>query len=382
MSTFLGIGMGPIQTGIFIAGAAAGGMNRIVIAEVDDKLRQAVHAAGSITINIAAADRVYQETYPNVEVYNPNDPAEREKLVAAAAEATEIATALPSIKFFQYAKDWLREGFRRTPGNLRLVYTAENHNHAAEALAEAIGEEFAHTYYLNTVVGKMSGVMPAAECETRGYALLAPGADRGHLVEQFNRIYISAVPEVEKRRVAGLYVKSDLLPFEEAKLYGHNAIHFWLGIHGAAAGKTLMSDLAADTELLQQARNAFVDESGQALCRKYAGLDELFTPKGFAAYADDLLVRMTNPFLQDAISRIIRDLPRKLSWDDRVIGTMRMIRNQGLVPQLIAHGAALAAIAEYGDSPAAIREKLAELWPQPWTDEHEQLWKLIESELV
>ena len=30
MSTFLGIGLGPIQTGIFLAGAAKGGFDRIV----------------------------------------------------------------------------------------------------------------------------------------------------------------------------------------------------------------------------------------------------------------------------------------------------------------------------------------------------------------
>ena len=47
MSTFLGIGLGPIQTGIFLAGAAKGGFDRIVIAEVNDALKNAVNAAGS-----------------------------------------------------------------------------------------------------------------------------------------------------------------------------------------------------------------------------------------------------------------------------------------------------------------------------------------------
>ena len=39
---FLGIGAGPIQTGIFVAGAAAGGFERIVLADVDSALVEAL----------------------------------------------------------------------------------------------------------------------------------------------------------------------------------------------------------------------------------------------------------------------------------------------------------------------------------------------------
>lgn len=377
MSTFLGIGMGPIQTGIFIAGAAKGKFDRIVIAEVDDRLRIPIHKAGCISVNIAEADRVRTEQYGPVEVYNPNDPAELPELIAAAAEADELATALPSINFFKFPAPWLAEGFRRNPGKRRFIYTAENNNHAAEALEAALGEKFSDVWCLNTVIGKMSGVISADECAARGFAPLAPGADRGHLVEKFNTIYISSAPGIGERKVANLYEKADLLPFEEAKLYGHNAIHFWLGIHGSGKGGEFMSDLKDDRELLAEARKAFVNESGAALCKKYAGLDPLFTPEGFAAYADDLLVRMVNVYLKDAIARVIRDLDRKLGWDDRVIGTMRMVLSQGIEPEIFARGAALALKAwKPGASGDEAKAALAALWPEPWGGEHEKLWQL------
>jgi mannitol-1-phosphate/altronate dehydrogenase len=84
---------------------------------------------------------------------------------------------------------------------------------------------------------------------------------------------------------------------------------------------------------------------------------------------------MTNSFLKDAVARITRDLERKLSWEDRVIGTMRLIMKEGVTPENFAKGAAIAAqeFAEGND----VRAKLAELWPQPWTEEHEALAKLI-----
>lgn len=380
MSVFVGIGMGPIQTGIFLSGAAKGKFDRIVIAEVDDKLKQAINGSGGkVTINIAAEDRVYSETYANVEVYNPNIPAELEKLTEAAAEGEEFATALPSVKFFAGCASWLKAGFERQPQRRRFIYTAENNNHAAEELAKAIGAEFPNTFYLNTVVGKMSGVVPAQDCAAQKLELLCPGADRAHLVEEFNRIYISNCPQIEERSVQNLYVKQDLYPFEEAKLYGHNAVHFLLGIMGKQRNHEFMSELRAEQDLMEIARKAFIEESGAALCKKWGSTgDELFTADGFAAYAEDLLVRMTNPFLKDAIARITRDIPRKLSWDDRVIGTMRVVLSQGKTPANFAIGAALAARELAGTEDATvIREKLEELWPQPWGDEHKTLLELI-----
>ena len=174
MSTFVGIGLGPIQTGIFLAGAFKGGFDRIVIAEVNPDLKAAVNAAGSVTVNIANRDSITTEVYGNVEVYNPLDPAELPKLIEAAAEAEEFATALPSVKFFSSCAPWLLEGFKRSPERRRFIYTAENNNHAAEELEKAVGVAFPNTYYLNTVIGKMSGVLKESPLP-----MLAPGAPVG-----------------------------------------------------------------------------------------------------------------------------------------------------------------------------------------------------------
>lgn len=371
MSTFVGIGLGPIQTGIFLAGAAKGGFDRIVIAEVNDQLKNAVNEVHSVTINIAAADRVYQECYKGVEVYNPMIPEELEKLISAAAEADELATALPSVKFFPASAQWLRAGFALQPNRRRFIYTAENNNHAAEAMEAAMGISFPNTYYLNTVIGKMSGVISASERTP-----LAPKASNGHLVEEFNTIYISSCPGIEERKVKSLYVKSDLFPFEDAKLYGHNATHYLLANLGKSKNCTTMDELRNYPEFMEIARQAFINESGAAMIKKYGHLqDELFTAEGFANYANGLLERMTNPFLKDAIDRIVRDPERKLSWDDRSIGAMRLIMSQGITPCNFASGAKLAVLDWVAG--ADPRMKLAELWPQPWGEEHEQLCTLL-----
>ena len=78
------------------------------------------------------------------------------------------------------------------------------------------------------------------------------------------------------------------------------------------------------------------------MVRRYAGVDPLFTPEGYRRYANDLLARMTNPYLRDTVERVGRDPERKLGWDDRLIGTMRMALREGVAPRRYALGAAAA----------------------------------------
>ena len=125
-------------------------------------------------------------------------------------------------------------------------------------------------------------------------------------------------------------------------------------------------------------RYAFLNESGVALRRKYAGVEDMFTESGMANYANGLIDRMQNVYLSDSIDRVIRDIRRKLSWDDRVVGTMRLALSQGVRPVNFAKGALLAARKEFGTDPAAIRAGLAELWGKDQEDgEAKQIFDLI-----
>jgi mannitol-1-phosphate/altronate dehydrogenase len=109
-------------------------------------------------------------------------------------------------------------------------------------------------------------------------------------------------------------------------------------------GVARVADLQDVPGMLPFARKAFIEESGAALIRKHAGLDPLFTPEGYRNFADDLLERMTNPFLVDLIERVTRDTERKLGWNDRLAGTMRLALEQGILPQRYALGAAAALV--------------------------------------
>ncbi|MFC1633374.1 hypothetical protein ACFL5Z_00920 [Planctomycetota bacterium] len=351
---FTGFGFGPIQGGLFAKEAfQSGNFARIAVAEIDAELVEVVRAnKGSYYVNVAKTDGIETLKIDNVDLLNPNVPDDRKSLRDVLTQSTEIATCLPSVKFYESGREnsialLIAEGLKNNTREGTIIYAAENNNHAAEILREAVGGRTRvplreRVQFLNTVIGKMSRVVtdPTEIAELK-LATIAPGLERAFLVEQFNRILVSRTTITDFQPGIEVFIeKDDLLPFEEAKLYGHNAIHSLLGFIGAVKGATSMTELKDDKAVMEIGRAAFLQESGAALIKKYANLgDELFTEAGYRSYAEDLLERMTNPYLGDTVARVTRDIRRKLESDGRIFGTMQLALEHGIEPQNMALGA-------------------------------------------
>jgi len=336
---FTGFGFGPIQAALFAKLAAeSGNFDSISVAEVDGALVRAIRANGDrYAVNVAYEDGVKTEHVEGVRLLDTNDPADLAQLKTSLSRATEIVTSLPSVEFYKGVAPLITENISDNPC---VVYTAENNNHAAEILQRLVGtcsrDARAPKQFLNTVIGKMSQVVTDPdEIARRGLATMTPDFPRAFLVESFNRILVSQItlPGFEPG-ITAFEEKPDLLPFEEAKLYGHNAIHAAMGFMCAEAGLVAMSGLCHDAERYGIVRRAFVEEAGVALVRKHAHTgDPLFTSRGMTAYAEDLLRRMTNPHLGDTAARAIRDPLRKLAHNDRVFGAIRLCLAHGVEPR-------------------------------------------------
>ncbi len=352
---FTGFGFGPIQSGLFVKEAYdSKNFEHFVISEIDQKLVDAVKAnKGSYYVNIARSNCIDAVKIDNIELLNPNDAKDRQVLLEALAESTEMVTSLPSVNFYDAGGNCsvaslITEGLKNSKADATIIYTAENHNHAAEILEKIVIEKAGGALpkpfqFLNTVIAKMSGVITDPdEIKKLKLKTIAPGIDRAFLVEEFNRILVTktVIPNF-KPGIEVLIEKPDLLPFEEAKLYGHNAIHALLGFIGYLKGYIKMTDLKNDKAIMKITKDAFVKESGDALIKKYAKLeDRLFKKAGYREYAEDLLVRITNPYLNDTTIRAARDPIRKLGLNDRIFGTMILALEQGIEPENMAIGAA------------------------------------------
>jgi mannitol-1-phosphate 5-dehydrogenase len=219
----------------------------------------------------------------------------------------------------------------------------------------------------------MSGVVTDRyEIQKQGLKTVTPFESRAVLVEAFNRILVSRTSFGDRlaspgfrRGIEVFEEKPDLVPFEEAKLYGHNSTHAVAAYLGAVLGVERIADLERTPGVSAFLEAAFIDESGEALIRRHKGKDALFTPEGYRAYATDLLLRMFNPYLGDTVERVGRDPGRKLEWDDRLVGTVRIALQQGLNPLRYAMGTAAAVTAldkSVLDSNVPLQKLLDPLW--------------------
>jgi mannitol-1-phosphate 5-dehydrogenase len=380
--TFVGIGFGPIQSGLFLYEAfRSSNFDRLVVAEVACDVVQAVRqAGGKYRINIAERGRVSVQSVTGLDIFNPNDATDQTRLIAAIAESAEIATALPAVEFFDRGEPspasllaaGLMQRRKGSPSNRTLIYAGENNIRAAEVLSDSVRAHIApecrawfdeHVQFVNTVIGKMSGVVDSSgKIPSANLQSMVESGTRAILVEEFNHILIERIrlPNFER----GLNVfeeKDDLLPFEEAKLYGHNAAHALMGYLAHRRGYQFMSEVR-DTELMELVGQALIEESGIALCRRHEHIDPLFSAKGWHTYATDLLDRMINPHLRDQVARVVRDPARKLGWNDRLIGTMRLALTNAVEPELYAKGAAAALAMLVESQPGDPARALEKCW--------------------
>jgi mannitol-1-phosphate 5-dehydrogenase len=124
-----------------------------------------------------------------------------------------------------------------------------------------------------------------------------------------------------------------------------------------------MSDVGKRDDLMRRALEVFQQEVGPGLIHAHAkGGDPLFSPEGILEYAKDALQRMVNPFLNDPIERVTRDPVRKLGWEDRLIGAMRLALDAGVEPLLLSEGAKIALARASKESDVSPQEVLTKIW--------------------
>jgi len=121
-------------------------------------------------------------------------------------------------------------------------------------------------------------------------------------------------------KVKGIVPKDNITAYVDRKLFVHN-----LG-HAATAYLGFITDpemkyiwQAIENEHIRSAVEHAMWESGESLIQEYP---EEFSKQGMKEYIEDLIRRFDNRFLGDTLYRVGRDLPRKLSRNDRLIGAL------------------------------------------------------------
>ena len=135
-------------------------------------------------------------------------------------------------------------------------------------------------------------------------------------------------------RIAGMVPFDPFDFYIKRKLYIHNMGHATCAYLGDLLGLEYIYQAIDVPDVRLIVENAML-ESAVALSEKYG------VPLGdIVCHIEDLLYRFTNKALQDTCARVGGDPGRKLSPEDRLIGSSSLILGCGGVPAYIAVGAA------------------------------------------
>ncbi len=174
--------------------------------------------------------------------------------------------------------------------------------------------------FVGTSIGKMVPLMPD---EVRRRDPLEVWA------EAYNRIIADADafigPEIE---LPGLVKHTHFAAHVDRKLFIHNLGHAVCAYHGFLAGCTTIWQSMAMPEIAAATRGAMW-ESGRSLIARYP---HVFDEASQRDEIEDLLARFHNRALGDTVYRVGRDLPRKLSREDRFVAALRCNLEHGVEP--------------------------------------------------
>ena len=157
------------------------------------------------------------------------------------------------------------------------------------------------------------------------------------VAEFFNLVYVDKTAfKGEIPLVESLIFTENLPAYFDRKFFTLNMGHAVTAYLGHLAGlKTIWH--AINDDAIRKTDEAAMLESGRALIKEYP---QEFSEDTHIAYIANLIRRFSNPSLRDTIFRVGRDITRKLSRNDRLIGPLLLSVKHGLVSPNITLGVA------------------------------------------
>ncbi|UCC67182.1 MAG: mannitol-1-phosphate 5-dehydrogenase [Armatimonadota bacterium] len=308
---------------------------QVVFVDIDARLVEALNREGRYRIEIK--DRRPGEIW--VEGVSAVDGRDGERVAKEVGSCDMLATAvgtgsLPHIYPGIARGLSVREKAGRPPLDIIIC---ENLRNAAGVFGEGLREHLPAGFpieervgLIETSIGKMVPIMPE---EVRRREPLVLYAEAYNTLILDAKGFRNAIPEVP-----GLDPKENMAAYVDRKAFIHNCGHAVCAYVGYLAHEEAVYiwEMMADEEVRETARRAMW-ESGRALMKRYP--DE-FDERNQGEHIEDLLSRFGNEALGDTIYRVGRDLGRKLSRGDRLVGALLMDAEERVAAPATTLGAA------------------------------------------
>jgi mannitol-1-phosphate 5-dehydrogenase len=298
----------------------------VVFVDVDVRIVSLLNEARCYTVVIKREGR--EDERRRIGPVRAVDGRNVEQAQGEIAEADIVATsvgkgALP--KILPLIAGGLKKRFKAGPDRPLDIIIAENVRGASDMFRSAFSAELGAAYPLDSLVGlvetsigKMVPIMREEDLRQDPLQLFAEEYETLIVDRKGFRGPLPDIPALHPVDVIAAYV--------DRKLFVHNMGHAaaaYLGYLAAPEKRLLAEALPAVEETVSRA----MDEAADALVKEYAGV---YTREDLGGNIADLLFRFKNRALGDTVHRVGRDLRRKLSRDDRLIGAMLLCAGKGL----------------------------------------------------
>ncbi len=330
---FVMYGGGNIGRG-FIGMLFSGAGYEVAFVDVVDAVVNALNRDHRYSVRILS-----NEGHRDVEVTNVSaiDGKDANAVADAIAETDLMATAV-GVNVLKFIVPNIAEGIRRRmargggPLDIIICENLMDANKVVEQMLKALLTPQEQQWFDENIglveasIGRMVPVQ--TEAMKDGDPMRVCVESYGYLPVD-KAAFKAPIPQVEA-----------MVPFEpfdfyiKRKLYVHNMGHATCAYLGDLLGLEYIyqSIDVADVRIIVQ--NAMM-ESAVALSEKYG-----VPLESILFHIEDLLHRFTNRALQDTCARVGGDPARKLSAQDRLIGSSKLVLENGQVPAYIAVGAA------------------------------------------
>ena len=336
MAIFVQFGAGNIGRS-FVAQLFSSAGYDIIFIDVMDALVTQLNAAGRYRVMIV--DEKNEEIW--VERVSAINGKDVEAVAQALAKADFAATSVGS-NALPYLYPAIARGLelrKQMSGKPLDIILAENLRNAASIVRNGLKLLLPTDFPLDdmlglveTSIGKMVPIMTEAQ---RREDPLWVFAEAYHDLILDACAFRNPIPAV-----AGLSPKQNMTAYVEQKLFIHNLGHAAVAYLGFLHDPTLTYIWQVTAiPAVRAAAQAAMWESARALIKEYP---QEFNENNLGAHIDDLLHRFTNQGLGDTVFRVGRDLPRKLSREDRIIGALLFQQAHGVSSTATASVAAAA----------------------------------------
>ncbi|KAK4448360.1 mannitol-1-phosphate 5-dehydrogenase [Podospora aff. communis PSN243] len=294
----------------------------VVFADVNGSLIDQLNAQPSYKVIEVGNEGTTESVITNYRALNSK--TQEAQLVQEIATA-DIVTCSVGPNILKFIAPVIAKGIDQRPTELppMAVIACENAIGATDTLAEHIKEP------QNTPAERIESMSDRARFANSAIDRIVPAQDPDAgldvKLEKFYEWVVESTPfkGFEHPSIEGVKWVEDLKPYIERKLYTVNTGHATAAYHGYNRRKSTVYDALQDREIRDEVSKALAN-TANLITQKY-GIDEEVQNE----YVDNIVRRISNPHLEDAVERVGRAPLRKLSRKERFIGPAAELAENG-----------------------------------------------------